>query len=571
MHPSTRLEHFFFGPQNSLSGVWHAPHAQIERVWVFCAPFGEEDKSARRTLNEGARWLAARGEAVLIFNARGAGDSGGDFAGQTLDNWRDDLCSALAEAKKRAPEAKLGLLGVRLGASLAAQVADAAVGNLILLEPILSGRRYWNEMAMRQKLRAKMTQKESGNSNDAPQVLAAATDVFDLDGWPIGAAMQADLQALELANVREWTAQTRVQVFQIGSKSEVAANLKSWCAERQIVPTAIVAQPFWNLLDHAPSEVVWAQIFAAENLQIQAAACTCSDEVSAASTCSDESAVILRNERGERLVGTWHSAQNDAARATIVMLHGWSGYRTGPHQMLARAARLWAADCNLLRCDFSGRGDSDGATELATLATMAADARAMLQWCRERSDAPLVLLGLCSGCEVAVGALEDDVAALVLWSAPIVAARGSGARDARKRVANLQKYARKLLSFSTYQRLLRGEVDTSGVAQVISSKGGESKNIESDAPGQLPRGWRQNALGGFARWNRQQRPLLLVYGTADPTTEEALAWYREQQPQAYSQLIEGANHSYYGLDWESQVIAHSRQWLNEALALRKQT
>ena len=550
-----------------LSGVWHAPHAEIARAWVFCAPFGEEDKSARRTLHEGANWLAARGDAVLIFNARGAGDSRGDFAAQTLDNWRADLRGAIEEAQRRVPNAKISLLGVRLGASLAAQIGaenDIDLERVVLLEPILNGRRYWNEMAMRQKLRAKMTQKES-NAEAVLQNSIVESDVFDLDGWPIGAPLQTDLQELSLDSVRAWPEQMRVQVFQIGSKSEVSFALKAWCDARQIPVRAIVAQPFWNLLDHAPSEKLWAQIFSDQSAP-QDMASTCSEKTATASTCSGERAVILRNARDERLVGTWHEAAGKA-RATIVMLHGWSGYRTGPHQMLARAARRWSEDCNLLRCDFSGRGDSDGSTELATLATMADDARAMLQWCRENSDAPLVLLGLCSGCEVAVGALDDEVAALMLWSAPIVAARGSGARDTRKRLANLQKYAGKLLQISTYKRLLRGEVDTSGVAQVMNSKGGESKNIESDAPGQLPRGWRQNALNGFARWNRAHRPLLLVYGSADPTTEEALSWYREQQPQAYSHLIEGANHSYYGLNWENQVIEHSRQWLSGVLAL----
>ncbi len=587
MENSTRLEHFFFGPQAMLSGVWHAPQQNIRQVWIFCAPFGEEDKSARRTLNEGARWLAARGHAVLLFNARGAGDSCGDFAQQTLDNWRDDILSAIEEVRRRVPNAPLGLLGVRLGAALAAQISGENNANsqtdswrdslkhVILLEPILSGQRYWSEMAMRQKLRAKITSQE-GNPNDnaqakTSQIPNSESDVFDLDGWPIGEKLQADLRALDLENERNWPASMRVQVFQIGARSEVSNALKNWCEARQISASAIVAQPFWNLLDHAPSEKLWAQIFPEESA-IAPAASTCDHENVArrsASTCNGERALIVSNRRDERLVATWHLAQNGAktARATIVMLHGWSGYRTGPHQMLARAARRWTDDYNLLRFDFAGRGDSDGRTELATLATMADDARDMMKWCREQSDAPIVLLGLCSGCEVAVGALESDVAAMILWSAPIVAARGSGARDARKRVANLKKYAHKLLSFSTYKRLLRGEVDASRVAQVMSSKGGESRNIESDAPGQLPRGWRESALSGFARWNRAHRPLLLVYGSADPTTTEALAWYREQQPQAYSHLIEGANHSYYGLEWENEVIAHSQQWLDEVLEL----
>jgi hypothetical protein len=58
--------------------------------------------------------------------------------------------------------------------------------------------------------------------------------------------------------------------------------------------------------------------------------------------------------------------------------------------------------------------------------------------------------------------------------------------------------------------------------------------------------------------------MLLVYGTADPTTEEALAWYREQAKQTPDvQLIEGANHSYYGVGWEREVIDTTREWLQK--------
>jgi uncharacterized protein len=299
-----------------------------------------------------------------------------------------------------------------------------------------------------------------------------------------------------------------------------------------------------------------------------------------------EHAITFRNAAEQQIIGVWHAPKEPATSgisrrdATIVMLHGWSGYRTGPHQMLTRAARAFAAaGYGVLRFDFAGRGDSQGDTELATLATMAEDTRAALEWCRRKialkapaampahvetesgSEPHIVLLGLCSGCEVAFAAArEPGVAALALWSAPVFAAEQSSERAARKRAHHLKEYARKLLRPATYIKLLTGRLDMKGIRKAMEGGGTESKNAEAQQAGQLPPGWRAAALRRFERFHA---PLLLIYGTADPTTEEALAWYRERsRSQPHVHMVEGANHSYYGLAWEREVIDVTLRWLN---------
>ena len=60
---------FFVSGPHRLFGVWRAP-SQLSpaRVWVFCAPFAEEEKSARRTLAELGEALRACGDASLLFS-----------------------------------------------------------------------------------------------------------------------------------------------------------------------------------------------------------------------------------------------------------------------------------------------------------------------------------------------------------------------------------------------------------------------------------------------------------------------------------------------------------------------
>ncbi|HEX9997619.1 MAG TPA: alpha/beta fold hydrolase [Abditibacterium sp.] len=275
-----------------------------------------------------------------------------------------------------------------------------------------------------------------------------------------------------------------------------------------------------------------------------------------------ENAVIFSNERGENLVGVWH-LPDGAPRAAIVMLHGWSGTRCGPHQMLTRAARRLAAQgFAVLRFDFAGRGDSDGDTILATLATMQKDAKSAQNWVRTQTNAPLLLLGLCSGCEIVVAAANSEIAGVILWSAPVFAALPAESGVAQKRGKNLQKYARKLFSLATYRKLWRGEIDTKSVSKAIQGGGGAaSKNLESEAPGQLPPGFRAASL---AKWQQFAAPRLQIYGGADPILEDALAWYQNHSnTPAEVAIIAGANHSFYGLGWEREVIDRTLLWLHE--------
>jgi alpha-beta hydrolase superfamily lysophospholipase len=285
-----------------------------------------------------------------------------------------------------------------------------------------------------------------------------------------------------------------------------------------------------------------------------------------------EEALVFQNSQGENLVGVLHNPPSgQQVRGVILMMHGWSGYRTGPHQMLTRAARYFSAQgYSCLRFDFAGRGDSDGDADLSTLATMRDDAKIALSLLKSRHDAPVFLLGLCSGCEIAVAAISDEVAGVLLWSAPIFAALPSSERQAKKRGENLKKYARKLLQLSTYSKLFKGQLDTKGISKAVQGQGGAaSKNKESNEAGQLPPGFRASSL---QNWKCYSGPLLQIYGGADPITEEASMWYKENSggkldERLQVEIVEGANHSFYGLAWETQVLEISGKWLRQLVKM----
>ena len=229
----------FFFPSSSgarLFGVWRGVSG-ARRTWIFCPPFAEEEKSARRVFTEIAQRFSARGENSLIFSYRGTGDSEGDFADFGLADWRADILSAIAEAQNRAGATEIALLGLRLGASLAVGARDGAA-RLVLLEPILSGRSFLSQQNARKKLRAQL----SGDQN---------LPAHDLDGWQLGEKLRDELETLDL---RGFGAVSRFagtsHVLQIGPKSEVAPPLAAFGEAIGAHTHSVVMPAFWNLLDY---------------------------------------------------------------------------------------------------------------------------------------------------------------------------------------------------------------------------------------------------------------------------------------------------------------------------------
>jgi pimeloyl-ACP methyl ester carboxylesterase len=266
---------------------------------------------------------------------------------------------------------------------------------------------------------------------------------------------------------------------------------------------------------------------------------------------------------GCRMLGAIHEPDDVASRLplALVYLHGWAGYRIGPHQMFVKMARrAEALGFTSLRFDFRGRGDSEGATSDATLTTMIEDAVTATEFvAQETGIARVALIGDCSGSEVAIGAgpLHPAISAQVLWSAPIVA--GDRARTDRAKQRNvISQYAAKVLRRETWTKLARGRLQTEQILKVL--RGGGKGAGEAGAASDQGLDWLQ-------RFSAFHGPRLFVYGGNDPTTDGCVAHYealcQEVGQEFRLQTIEGANHAFYSLAWEDEVIETSLTWLRQ--------
>jgi pimeloyl-ACP methyl ester carboxylesterase len=271
-----------------------------------------------------------------------------------------------------------------------------------------------------------------------------------------------------------------------------------------------------------------------------------------------ERLVELTADDGQILRGVLHDPPGGTDLPPVIMFSGWGGTRYGPNGMLVEAARRLAADGRrVLRVDFRGRGDSDGAVDEHDLRAHIVDGAAMVRWSRDHlADVPPVLLGICSGGEVAVGCLFDgvDVDSVCLWSAPVFAAQATDERISAKRAGYLREYLRKLFRPETWRKLFAGEVRFDIIRRVLGRAGVHEK--KEDEPEELSDESVYPARCGAA---------LMIYGTADPIAEEAIAAYeglfgRTSCPVELHR-IEGANHGFYALEWKHRVIDLTLEWL----------
>ncbi len=127
----------------TLRGMLHRVPTHASK-WgiVMCPPFGEERKSAARVMTLAARALGRAGFHVLRFDYRGTGESDGSMADAGPRHWADDIREASHHLTVRTGADRIGLLGIRFGAALAAMALwqDGRRPFLVAWAPLWSGR-----------------------------------------------------------------------------------------------------------------------------------------------------------------------------------------------------------------------------------------------------------------------------------------------------------------------------------------------------------------------------------------------------------------------------------------------
>lgn len=116
---------------------------------VLCAPWGQEYLRAHPSVRHLARLLARAGVHVFRFDYAGTGDSDGSDLDGSPSRFIADVHMAIEELKDTAGVRKVSLIGLRLGAAVAAMTARSRhdVHRLVLWDPVFDGAAYLRELA----------------------------------------------------------------------------------------------------------------------------------------------------------------------------------------------------------------------------------------------------------------------------------------------------------------------------------------------------------------------------------------------------------------------------------------
>jgi alpha-beta hydrolase superfamily lysophospholipase len=436
---------------------------------VLFGPYGSEALTTRYSLARLAVMLAERGHAVLRFDLPGTGDSLGDWSDEDMmSTWMDAGRTAVDQLKIWCKVEAISLVGLRVGGTVAAQVAQAlhdegwTIQGLALLGVAVQGRQYVREL----------------------QALTNNDPVLRFAGFPMSKALQSDLSAMDLRNLACAPAE-RVFVA-VANESRAQTTLDTqWALGAPVtrvaypdmvrhlgesttnyLPTTLFdqlaqwcSQPDWVDRDHGAPDRVSLDLPDGDDLTLRAAL---------SGTGFVEHAIAIA--ALVPLTGVWCEPEaSDEPKVVVVFSNSGRNPHVGGARVWVRLARQLALHgIASLRFDLAGMGDSPpapGAPEhLIYHSSGIPQLRSAVDQVEMKFPAARVcLVGICSGGFLAFHEAVGDsrVAGLMIVNLQCYEWHDGMSLE---QVADLQgksarTYRQLLMDPQTWTRLLQGRVN----------------------------------------------------------------------------------------------------------------
>jgi exosortase A-associated hydrolase 1/exosortase A-associated hydrolase 2 len=567
------------GARGALCAFYFEPQAgQPLRGDLLVVPaFAEEMNRCRAMVALQARRLAAQGVGTLVLDPYGTGDSAGEFADATWAQWRDDLLRGVAWLDAHGQGCR-ALLGVRLGAVMAGEIARACAGvqQLVLWQPVLSGKTFQTQF-LRIRIAAEMDLPERVKSTAELRAMSAAGQVVEVSGYEVGSALAADLDAVAF-EAAAWPARVATQWFEVASDDSMGlapASQSAIDAQRAagaVVDAQVVTgPPFWHVHERelAPALIeatlhgvaawpeAWparlpATAFVDAHAPVQPLVLPCGDE---------------------RLSACLHRGAADATRGVVIVVAGGPQYRAGAHRQFVSHARTLAGQgWPVLRFDLRGMGDSSGS--YLGYQHSAPDIRAAIDALAAQHPAlrDVVLMG---ECESASGILfyawqDERVAGAVLINPWVFTAEG------RAQVIVKDYYWDRLRSRAFWLKVRSGEfsiaTSAKSLVEVLRAYFRGRRIFARSSLATAPDDFAHLPLPvktavGLSRY--KGRALLLMSGKDqiarefDEVTKASAAWRGLlDTPSLLRRNIEGADHTFSRRAWKTQAADAIVQWMH---------
>lgn len=466
---------FFPGSLGSIHLSVFFPLTETPSRWVIHFPaFAEEMNKSRAMVARTARALAELGVAVVVPDLFGTGDSEGDFVDADWETWLADQLSLASWAREQGA-AELIFWGLRAGCLLAAEAASSMATppeQLVFWQPVHSGRQLMTQF-LRLRMAASLGQggEDQESQEQEAHTVSSRENVAELRekllaeyslrvaGYQLGAGL---FQAIESRQLSDFAVpeSTPISVFEVVASAGMTGSrvtqqqVEQWrqtglqCAFSQVQ-----GDPFWSTqelgLAPALTDGTVAAVESGHSLPGGARL-----ELVGLSSSSSQRTTSLSFRCGDsRLVGVIHGPPGDHCETGVVIVVGGPQYRIGSHRQFVLLARALASEgCAVLRFDYRGMGDSEGASR--GFGNIDEDIRSAIDALQTAvpSVQRVVLWGLCDAATASVCYAPSDerVSALVLANPWVYSEEGLAKAYLR------HYYLKRLLSRSFWSKLLSG-------------------------------------------------------------------------------------------------------------------
>lgn len=241
---------FYFGSsRRPLYGVYHPPKSRKPRTTgvVLCYPLWQEYMRAHRAFRQLAMMLSKAGFPVLRFDYFATGDSGGAGDEGDVTQWIADIGTAIDELKDMAGVPRVSLVGLRVGASLAAMAAVKRqdLEHVLLWDPVVSGDRFLQQVLA---------------THAAPGASTEAGATIGVSGFPLTEAMRQGLSRIDLREAQ--TPAARELVIMVSDDRDDYRALRDRLGQRRVRAryAHIASAGNWDEIDRFGSALLPQQI-----------------------------------------------------------------------------------------------------------------------------------------------------------------------------------------------------------------------------------------------------------------------------------------------------------------------